>query len=235
MKTALFILSTFLLLLFSCNNSTTDRNNYIESDPSFFELRNGNWLTNKWIRDPKNLLIIHETFKKIGYNNLVGQLLSDEPVIIQDIYINKTGYKLIDSLVLTYKDRNKGTKYYKEFWARREKEKNDSAVFIIVSDIQYSYKTKMTSGILQLQADNSKLNDTLKNLLEIEYRYDTLTNELARKDFETLKRLGFHESAYNLLYERYKYQDIKWDRDSLVKTLKQSNKFIYPWFQDDTK
>ncbi len=84
--------------------------------------------------------------------------------------------------MLTYKDRNKGTKYYKEFWARREKEKNDSAVFIIVSDIQYSYKTKMTSGILQLQADNSKLNDTLKSLLEIEYRYDTLTNELARKD-----------------------------------------------------
>ena len=93
----------------------------------------------------------------------------------------------------------------------------------------------MTSGILQLKADDSKLNDTLKNLLEIEYRYDTLTNELARKDFETLKRLGFHQSAYNLLYERYKYQDITCDRDSLVKTIKQSNKFIYPWFQDDTK
>jgi hypothetical protein len=236
MRTALFILTSFFLLFSGCNNSTTkNTNNYIESEPSFFKLRNGDWLTNKWIRNPKNLLTIHETFKKIGYNNLIGQLLSDEPVIIQDIYINKTGYKLIDSLVLTYKDRNKGTKYYKEFWARREKEKNDSAVFIIVSDIQYSYKTKMTSGTLQLQANNSKLNDTLKNLLEIEYRYDTLTSELARQDFETLKRLGFHQSAYNLLYESYKYQDIKWNRDSLVKTLKLSNKFIYPWFQDDTK
>jgi hypothetical protein len=93
----------------------------------------------------------------------------------------------------------------------------------------------MASGVLQLQADNSKLNDTLKTLLEIEYRNDTLTADLAMKDFATLKRLGFHQSAYNLLYERHKYQDIKWDRDSLAKTLKQSDKFINPWFQDDTK
>ena len=130
--------------------------------------------------------------------------MADEPLIIQDIYINKKAYNIIDSLVLTYKDRNKGTKYYKEFWARRQREKNDSVVFIIVSDIQYSYKTKMTSGILQLRADTSRINDTLKNLLEIEFRFDSLTSELAMRDFETLKRFGFHQSAYNLLNERYK-------------------------------
>jgi hypothetical protein len=171
----------------------------------------------------------------VGYNNLIGSILSDNPFIVQGIYINKKGYNLVDSLVLTYKQRDKGTKYYKEFWTRRENEKNDSAVFVILNEIKYSYKTKMASGVLQLQADNSKLNDTLKTLLEIEYRNDTLTADLAMKDFATLKRLGFHQSAYNLLYERHKYQDIKWDRDSLAKTLKQSDKFINPWFQDDTK
>ena len=236
MKATLNILIGLILLLTSCNNSPIDdRKNYIESTPTFFELRNGNLLPNQWIRKPENLLTIHETFKKVGYNNLIGHLHLDKPVIIQDIYINNEGYNLIDSLVLTYKNRNVATKYYKEFWARREKESNDSAVFVILTDIQYSYKTKMTSGILQMQADNSKLNDTLKTLLEIEYRNDTLTNDLALKDFTMLRQLGFHQSAYNLLFESYKYQDIKWNRDSLVKTLKRNDKFVYSWFQDDTK
>lgn len=236
MKTTLNILTGLFLLLTSCKNSTTDdRKIYVESEPTFFELRSGDWLTNKWIRKPENLLTIHETFKKVGYNNILGHLLSDNPVIVQDIYINKKGYHLIDSLVLTYKNRDEGTKYYKEFWARREKEQNDSTVFAILSDIQYSFKAKLSSAVLQLNADNSKLNDTLRQLLEIEFRYDTLTNELALQDFETLKRLGFHQSAYNLLFENYRYQDLKWNRDSLVTTLKQSDKFIYPWFQDDTK
>lgn len=236
MKTTFYILTGLLLLLTSCNNSTSDdRKNYVESEPTFFDLRNGGWLTNKWIRKPENLLTIQETFKKVGYNNILGHLLSDNLVIVQDIYINKKGYHLIDSLVLTYKNRDQGTKYYKEFWARREKEQNDSAVIVILYDIQYSFKAKLTSAALQLNADNSKLNDTLRQLLEIEFRYDTLTNKLAHQDFETLRRLGFHQSAYNLLFENYKYQDLKWNRDSLVKTLKQSDKFIYPWFQDDTK
>ncbi len=220
----------------SCNNATTDdKKNYVESQPTFFELRNGNWLTNQWIRKPENFLAIHETFKKVGYNNLLGSILSDNPVIVQDIYINKKGYDLVDSLVLTYKQREKGTKYFQEFWARRENERNDSAVFVILSDIQYSFKTKFTSNVLQLQADNSKLNDTLKTLLQIEYRNDTLTTDVALKDFATLRQLGFHQSAYNLLFERYKYQDIKWNRDSLVNTLQPTNTFIFPWFQDDTK
>jgi len=236
MKTTLNILTGFFLLLTSCNTVTTDdRKNYIESEPTFFELRNGGWLTNKWIRKPENLLTIHETFKKIGYNNIIGHLLADNSVIVQDIYINKKGYDLIDSLILTYKHQEEATKYYKEFWARREKEKNDSAVFVILSDIQYSYKTKIASSVLQLQVDASKLNDTLKTLLEIEFRNNTLTNELALQDFTTLRRLGFHQSAYNLLFENDKYQNIKWQKDSLVKTLKQTDKFIYPWFQDNTK
>ncbi len=235
MKATLNIFTGLFLLLISCNNSTTDdRKNYVESEPTFIKLHNGDWLTNKWIRKPENLLTIHETFKKVGYNIIIGHLLSENPVIIQDIYINKKGYDLIDSLVLTYKMRDAGTKYYKEFWARREKEQNDSAVFVILSDIKYSYKSKLTSAALQQNADNSKLNDTLRQLLEIEFRYDSLTNKLAQQDFETLRRLGFHQSAYNLLFETYKYQDLKWNRDSLVKTLNQSNEFIYPWFQDDT-
>jgi hypothetical protein len=238
MKTILNILTGLFLLLTSCNNSTTDgRKNYVESEPTFFELRNGDWLTNKWIRNPENLLTIHETFKKFGYSNLIsGKLLfADNPLIIQDIYINKNAYQLLDSLELTYKQNEIKEKYYREFWQRRKAEKNDSIVYQIIKDINYAFKYKLSSASLSMDANDKLVNDTLLNLLQIEYRTDSLTEQLAEKDLQTLKRLGFHQSAYNLLFENDKYQDLKWNKDSLAKTLKQSDKFIYPWFQDDTK
>jgi hypothetical protein len=237
MKTTLNILTGLFLLLTSCNNSITDdRKNYVESEPTFFELRNGDWLTNKWIRKPENLLTIHESFKKVGYMNLINDnLLFDNPLIIQGIYINKQGSQLLDSLELTYNQKDIKDKYYREFWHRRKTEKNDSVVYIIIKDINFAIKNKMGSGGLSLNANPKLINDTLANLLQIEFRTDSLTKQQAQQDFETLRQLGFHQSAYNLLFENYKYQDLKWNKDSLVNTLKQSNKFNYPWFQDDTK
>ena len=237
MKTIYSILTGLLFLLTSCNNLTTNnRKNFIESEPTFFELRNGGWLTNNWIRKPENLLTIHETFKKVGYMNLItDNLLFDNPLIIQDIYINKQASHLLDSLELTYNQLDIKDKYYREFWQRRKVEKNDSAVYIIIKEINFAIKNKMGSGVLSLNTNPKLVNDTLANLLQIEYRTDSLTLDLAQQDFETLRLLGFHQSAYNLLFETYKYQDLNWNRDSLVKTLNQSDKYICPWFQDNTK
>jgi len=237
MKTIYSILTGLLFLLTSCNNLTTNnRKNFIESEPTFFDLRNGGWLTNNWIRKPENLLTIHETFKKVGYMNLItDNLLFDNPLIIQDIYINKQGSHLLDSLELTYNQLDIKDKYYREFWKRRKVEKNDSAVYIIIKEINFAIKNKMGSGVLSLNTNPKLVNDTLANLLQIEYRTDSLTLDLAQQDFETLRLLGFHQSAYNLLFETYKYQDLNWNRDSLVKTLNQSDKYICPWFQDNTK
>jgi hypothetical protein len=230
------LLIALFLMLASCNNSTNeDRKNYIESEPTFFELRNGDWLTNKWIRKPENLLIIHETFKKVGYTNLISDnLLFDNPLLIQGIYINKQGSHLLDSLELTYNQTRIKDKYYREFWQRRKDEKNDSVVYVVIKDINSAVKAKTGSSELSVNANSKLVNDTLFNLLQIEYRTDSLTEQLARQDFEILRKFGFHESAYNLLFESYKYQDLKWDRDNMEKTLKQSDKFIYPWFQNDT-
>ena len=237
MKKTLHILTGLLLLLTGCTESTIDeRKNYVESEPTFFELRNGEWLKNKWIRKPENLLTIHETFKKVGYMNLISNnLIFDNPLLIQDIYINKQGSHLLDSLELSYKDLNIKDKYFRAFWQRRKVEKNDSVVYIIIKDINFSVKNKMLADKLSLKANPKILNDTLVNLLTIEFRRDSLTEHIATQNFETLKRLGFHQSAYNLLFETYKYHDLKWNKDSLSKTLRQSEKFIYPWFQDNIK
>ena len=93
----------------------------------------------------------------------------------------------------------------------------------------------MLADELSLKVNPKILNDTLVNLLIIEFRRDSLTEHIATQNFATLKRLGFHQSAYNLLFETYKYHDLKWNKDSLSKTLRQSYKFIYPWFQDNIK
>jgi hypothetical protein len=86
----------------------------------------------------------------------------------------------------------------------------------------------MGSGGLSITANPKLVNDTLANLLEIEFRTDSLTKLQVQQDFETLRQLGFHQSAYNLLFEPYKYQDLKWNKDSLERTLKQSDKFNLP-------
>ena len=180
--------------------------------------------------------MIHETFKKFGYLNLIStNLLIDNPLIIQDIYLNKQVYQLLDSLALTYNQKNIKEKYYKEFWHRRKAEKNDSIVYQIIKDIKYAFKSKIGSGILSIDADDSIVNDTLLHLLEIEFSRDTLTKQQALKNFQTLRDLRFHQSAYNLLYETSKYLEIEWNRDSLENTLIQTDKYTNSWLPDDNK
>jgi hypothetical protein len=225
------------LLLVGCNSTSSDiKQNYIESNPTFFELRNEDWLTNDWIRNPDNLMIVHETFKKMGYMNLIQHHhLFETPLLIQDIYINRKGLDLLDSLEITFIQPSIDDKYYREFWQRRVVEKNDTIVYTIISEINSAVKNKIQEGRDSSIVNQTWVNDTLATLLEIEFRTDNLTEKLAQKDIESLIKLGFHQSAYNLLFENSKYQSLKWNKDSLVKSLKYSPVFITPWFQANTK
>ncbi|WP_164891008.1 hypothetical protein, partial [Botryobacter ruber] len=236
MKETIIILVAFLVALASCKDlSKEEYYSFTETHPSFFELRHGDWTKSSWIRKPANLLMVHETFKKVGYANIITPYLSDNPLIIQEIYIKKNPYNLIDSLLLTYNNEQIDDKYYREFWARRKKENNDSIVFQIIKDIKFSYKTKFTSSVLRMQADSALVNDTLYQLINIEYRNDDLTSQLALQDIELLKKLGFHQSAYNLLFENSRYSNIDWDRENLSKDLKKADNGLLAWFADDTK
>ncbi len=108
-------------------------------------------------------------------------------------------------------------------------------VYAILNDIQYSYKSKLSSQELSTNSDRELVNDTLLQLLEIEYPKQTITTELAIKHFEILKEFGFHESAYNLLFERTEYSKIRWNRELLKGKLKTTKNYVYPWFEDNEK
>ncbi|MFS4484349.1 hypothetical protein ACKGJY_15125 [Hyunsoonleella sp. 2307UL5-6] len=228
-------LLTFSLLIFlflSCkNDKKSELEFYVETQTSFFDLRNGDWIKNSWIRKPVNLKIIHESFKKLGYNRIEKLILknSDE-FLIQDIYIKKNFENLMDSLELTYEKPEIETKYYTEFWNRRKAEKNDSIVYEIIREFNY-YK----SDKKQLNYENQFANDTLIDLLNIEFDYANLNIEKAKSDFYTLKKYGFHQSAYNLLFERRKYSELELDREKLKKELTKATKFTYPWLIDTEK
>jgi hypothetical protein len=236
MKTTIYILIVSLLTLFSCSQSNKKtRDYYVESHPTFFDLRHGDWTTNDWIRKPENLQMIHETFKKFGYMELIGSQLNDNPLILQEIYINNTPNNLIDSLIIAFEDKDLEVKYYREFWMRRQKEGNDLVVYDILKDVKYSYHSKLSSQELSMKSDGELFNDTLLQLLEIEYPKQRLTNELATEHFERLRELSFHESAYNLLFERLEYSEIDWNREQLKEKLKTTENYARPWFEDNEK
>ena len=62
-----------------------------------------------------------------------------------------------------------------------------------------------------------------------------MTKKLAEKNFEKLVNMGFHESAYNLLFERSEYSKIDWNKDELMKEVKTTKDNVYPWFEDNEK
>ena len=62
------------------------------------------------------------------------------------------------------------------------------------------------------------------------------TEAQALSDFEYLKSIGMHGSAYNLLYENQMYQDLSWDRDALKSKLKTDTICCRNfWIEDTTK
>lgn len=231
MKNTLIIIFIGIVLFFSCQSRTEEINNHIETKTTFFDLRNGDLLTNEWIRKPENLEMIHETLKKYSYMDLLNEFYHDENTfILQGIYIKKNIVDWVDSLVLTYMKPEIESKYYREFWDRRKREKNDSTVFNILQDIQ-RYKISKVGP----PYSERLVNDTLFDLLKIEFYHDSITNEIANDNFNKLVMYGFHQSAYNLLHERHEYYGIEWNKGDLDKKLTKTDKYENAWLSDNTK
>ena len=228
----LLTLNILILLLISCaNKEKSESEFYAENKTSFFDLRNSDWTKNTWIRKPKNLKIIHESFKKFGYEKLENLIFkSENSFLIEDIYIKRNFENLIDSLELTYNKPEKQTKYYAEFWNRRKAENNDSIVYEIIREFN-----SVKSDKKRLNYENQFVNDTLVDLLKIEFNNENMNSEKAKSDFDILKKYGFHQSAYNLLFERAEYSELNLNREKLKKELTRTKEFEQPWLIDNEK
>jgi hypothetical protein len=228
----LLTLNILILLLISCvNKEKSETEFYAENQMSFFDLRNSDWTKNTWIRKPENLKIIHESFKKFGYEKLENLISKSEShFLIHGVYIKRNFENVMDSLELTYNKPEIQTKYYVEFWNRRKAEQNDSIVYEIIREFN-----SIKSDNKRLNFQNQFVNDTLVDLLKIEFDNENLNSQKAESDFYTLKKYGLHQSAYNLLYERAEYSELELDREKLKKELTKATKFTYPWLIDTEK
>lgn len=228
----LLTLNILILLFLSCVDKEKNESEfYVENHPSFFDLRNSDWTKNTWIRKPENLKTIHESFKKFGYGKLENLISkSDNHFIVQGIYIKRNFKNVMDSLQLTYNKPEIQSKYYAEFWKRRKAENNDSIVYEIIREFNSAKSEKK-----ELNYENQFVNDTLVNLLKIEFENNNINSEKAKSDFYTLKKYGLHQSAYNLLFERAEYSELDLDREKLKKELTKTAKFTNPWLIDTEK
>lgn len=228
----LLTLNILILLFVSCVDKEKNESEfYVENHPSFFDLRNSDWTKNTWIRKPENLKTIHESFKMFGYGKLENLIFkSDNEFLIQNIYIKRNFENVMDSLQLTYNKPEIQTKYYAEFWNRRKAERNDSIVYEILKELN-----SVKSDKKPLNYEKQFVNDTLVDLLKIEFDNDNQNSEKAKSDFYKLKKYGFHQSAYNLLFERAEYSELNLDREKLKKELTKTAEFTYPWLIDTEK
>ncbi|WP_274474588.1 hypothetical protein [Mangrovimonas aestuarii] len=228
----LLTISLLIFLFLSCkNDKKSELEFYTENQTSFFDLRNGDWTKNSWIRKPENLKMVHESFKKFGYGKLENLISKSEShFLIEGIYIKRNFENLMDSLQLTYNKPEIQNKYYAEFWNRRKAEQNDSIVYEIIREFN-----SVKSDKKRLNYQNKFVNDTLVDLLKIEFDNDNLNSEKAKSDFYKLKKYGLHQSAYNLLYERAEYSELDLDREKLKQELTKTLEYKNAWLIDTEK
>jgi len=225
-------LNILILLLISCINKEKNESEfYAENKTAFFDLKNSDWTENTWIRKLQNLKTIHESFKKFGYDKLENLIFkNDNEFLIQGIYIKRNFDNVMDSLQLTYNKPELQIKYYAEFWNRRKTENNDSIVYEIIREFN-----SMKTDKKRLNFKNQLVNDTLVQLLKIEFDNKNLNAEKAKSNFDVLKKYGFHQSAYNLLFQRAEYSELNLNREELKKELTKTKEFEQAWLINNEK
>jgi len=186
------------------------------------------YLTNtkpfQWIKKPKNIQVVHNTIKKIGYKNFISDSLFREPMKFQNEFGGMQRHdweemsieQIIDNLINTYHEANRlDTNYYVKFWKRRAKEGNISEVINILEEIKEIYSGSETMYNPQF------INDTIENLLRFDLKLqdfnDKPTTEFLWSYFDYLKSIKLCHSAYNLVIEKYPGQI---HMDTIIKLLK---------------
>ena len=223
----------FLSILFfiACVNKEVDEiPHFKEKTLSFGFLQEGYNPSNKWIKDPQNIEMLHETFKSVGYTQILEHLNWKEDWTLQ-IDNTRSLENLIDSLHLSYDNYSIAPKYYREFWQRRIKESNDQVVYKVLSEIK-----AIGFGQEEFQNLNTQLvNDTLKYLTEVEL-LDSITTQQAQSFLDYLVKTGMHESAFNVRSgDNSKFRDITWESEQIYEKLTITKEYMKPWVRADRK
>ena len=175
--------------------------------------------------------MLHETFKKIGYNNLVTEkdLTSDWNWFVD---VSRSPGDLLDSLEVTYQNYLEAPTYYREFWQRRVSEANNEEVYKVIKEVK-----QILLQAEDLSYEKKVVNDTLYQLLSYHYPWRRLTNYECNLLLDYLIDIGLHQSAYNLVSgENGKFSEVEWDDTTRVmQVLRPADFNRWVWYEDNTK
>jgi hypothetical protein len=213
------------------SQETNEAPYFAETELSFKSLKDNFDISNTWIRKPKNILMIHETIKSVGYNKILNHLNWEQRGSLQ-INNSRSLKVLIDSLALTFDSQNP-PQFYREFWQRRKKEGNSYIVHKVLTEIKAIAAGEIQDPIIAPQY----LNDTLKHLTEFEI-LDSLSSTEVNSYLRYIISIGLHQSAWNVRSgDNYKFDNIIWETEPHViyEQLKISEGYTHPWIIDNTK
>lgn len=224
-----------IVALWGCSSDTAggvERTGYIENALSFYDPCDKDYTRSSWIRDPKNILVTHETLKKIGYERVFDayDTTPDWCWIVGEV--NKPCIEIMDSLLITYAADSIPSAYYREFWERRKREGNEAVVYSVLSEIQATLR-----GGEEVELRPDLVNDTLYQAVEIRAFGNALSAGEVRAGFHFLVDMGLHQSAFNLLCENRVFAEMNWNRNELLKLLEVDTAAhcAWPWIEDTSK
>ncbi|WP_228037421.1 hypothetical protein, partial [Leptospira borgpetersenii] len=203
---------------------------FIERNEQIYQQRHQSLSKNKWIRKPENILIIHETLKKIGYKQIFTEEILNRGFFIfeEEVFFKGSLKNKIFSVNNCF-SKNICDSYSKKFVQRRKKEGNSDVTFLVIREVKEILIHNKTLPIRK-----KYYHPILSGLIKLEFANTKKSTAIAKNDFIFLVNNGFHQSAYNLLYERYDYQDVGLNTNELYKRLKRSKKNNLPWLLHDT-
>lgn len=164
------------------------------------------WFDKEQLEDTDLWQVVHNTVKKIGYEN----------VISKDLYETELeGF--IDSLLLWDNRSLDTSNYYSKFLRRRELQGTKKLTVEIINDIKVSFDGK------QPFIYDMYVNDTLALLakydLSLRSKNTKISQQLLLEVFDFLKSIGEYSLAYQFSNRPFDFSAYNLSRDSLLLSL----------------
>lgn len=228
-----FALSALIITLLGtgCTFEEKYQGPFIEPTDEIYQQIHLNIESNHWIRKSENLYRLHQTILSIGYDNIISQQeFSSEPFIFNNLYFFSESPK--EKLLLLSKCLKTKIcdEYSGGFLKRRSKEGTLEITRTIVRDLESIFISNQ-----KVPPQKELVNPILEKLLRIKFSNRETTKQQYIKDVNFLIDYGFHQSAYNLLYEHPEFWDYDVDRNSFYKRFIRTDKRIDPWIEDQAK
>ena len=192
---------------FTCTNCPNKYSTFIKEEIHISNNRlQWNPLSEKELENISFLLTIHNTIKRLGYNNFLSK----------DLYQEKFE-PFIDSLIEWKAQKRDTANYYYKFWHRRKTQQNDQVILNILKEVKSIYNDETTT--VDAAFVDKELLQTINLDKQMAYSNYGDPKVFFPTVFECLKRQGKYAEAYTLLHRPADFKELGYDKFEWMKSL----------------